>query len=132
MILLDTHVLVWLSLGQPGLGRRARGAIDRAWTRGEAAVSAITFWEAGLLQQKGRLTDLSDIDGWRADLLRDGLVALPVDDVIATRAGLLTDLHGDPADRLILATALEGHQLVTADVRLLDWPGAVGRLDARE
>ena len=59
-------------------------------------------------------------------------MALPVDDVIATRAGLLTDLHGDPADRLILATALEGHQLVTADVRLLDWPGAVGRLDARE
>ena len=132
MILLDTHVLVWLSLGRPGLGRRARGAIDRAWTRGEAAVSAITFWEAGLLKQKGRLTDLSDIDAWRADLLRDGLVALPVDDVIATRAGLLPDLHGDPADRLILATALEGHQLVTADVRLLDWPGAVGRLDARE
>ena len=49
-----------------------------------------------------------------------------------TRGGLLPDLHGDPADRLILATALEGHQLVTADVRLLDWPGAVRRLDARE
>ena len=75
---------------------------------------------------------LSDIDAWRADLLRDGLVEIPVDGAIATRAGLLRDLHGDPADRLILATALEGHQLVTADVRLLDWPGAVARLDARE
>ncbi len=132
MILLDTHVLVWLSLGRPGLGRRARGAIDRAWTRGEAAVSAITFWEAGLLQQKGRLTDLSDIGAWRADLLRDGLVEIPVDGAIAARAGLLPDLHGHPADRVILATALQGHLLITANAHLLNWPGTVARLDARE
>ncbi|MCY3920111.1 MAG: type II toxin-antitoxin system VapC family toxin [Chloroflexi bacterium] len=132
MILLDTQVLLWHRFGYGKLGRRTRGAIDRAWARGNAAVSAITFWEVGMLHDRGKLKLMSDIDAWRADLLRDGLVALPVDDVIATRAGLLTDLHGDPADRLILATALEGHQLVTADVRLLDWPGAVGRIDARE
>ena len=85
-----------------------------------------------MLHARGKLALLSDIGAWRADLLRDGLVEIPVDGAIATRAGLLRDLHGDPADRLILATALEGHQLVTADVRLLDWPGAVARLDARE
>jgi len=36
----------------------------------------------------------------------------------------------DPADRLIVATALGGHRLVTADRHLLDWPGALRRLDA--
>ena len=41
-------------------------------------------------------------------------------------------MHGDPADRLIVATALEGHRLVTGDQRLLDWPGRLERIDARE
>ena len=69
---------------------------------------------------------------WRASLLREGLVEVPVDGAIAVRAGSLRDIHGDPADRVILATALEGHQLITADDRLLDWPGDIARLDARE
>ena len=75
---------------------------------------------------------MNDIAVWRASLLRDGLVEIPVDGAIAARAGVLRDLHGDHADRLILATALKGHQLITADTRLLDWPGDVARLDARE
>ena len=132
MILLDTHVLLWTRFGYGDLGRRARAVIDRHQRNGNVAVSAITFWEVGLLKQKDKLAMLSEVDAWRADLLRDGLVEIPVGGAIACRAGLLPDLHGDPADRLILATALEGHQLVTADVRLLDWPGAVARLDARE
>ncbi len=41
-------------------------------------------------------------------------------------------MHGDPADRLIVATALGGHQLLTADQRILNWPGPLSRLDARE
>ena len=132
MILLDTHVLVWLSTEELRIGRRTRGAIDRGWARGNAAVSSITFWEAAMQQQKSRLTVLGDIAAWRDELLRDGLVEIPVDGAIAARAGLLPNLHGDPADRLILATALGGHQLITADARLLEWPGAVARLDARE
>ena len=85
-----------------------------------------------MLRRKGRLDLPDDITAWRVSLLRDGLVEIPVDGAIAVRAGLLHDLHGDPADRFILATALEGHQLITADARLLDWPGDVARLDARE
>ena len=45
---------------------------------------------------------------------------------------LLWQEHGDPADRLIVATALEGYQLVTADHRLLQWPGNLSRLRATE
>ena len=60
------------------------------------------------------------------------MIEIPVDGEIAIRAGLLPDVHGDPADRILIATALEGHQLATADQQVLDWPGPLSRLDARE
>ena len=131
MILLDTHVLVWLRFGDRMLGRRARGVIERAARDGTLAVSTITFWEAGMLQEKGRVELPAELSAWRASLLREGLVEIPVDGAIAVCAGSLRDIHGDPADRVILATALEGHRLITADARLLDWPGDIARLDAR-
>ncbi len=81
--------------------------------------------------QKGRLDLLIDLGVWRRDLLDRGLIEIPVDGDIATRAGLLPDMHGDPADRIIVATSLEGHRLVTADGKILRWPGPLGRLDAR-
>ena len=132
MILLDTHVLLWGRFGYGNLGRRARGVIERALRDGDVAVSAITFWEVAMLHDKRRLTLLRDVASWREGLLRDGLVEIPVDGEIATRAGFLPDLPGEPADRLIIATALAGHRLVTADRSILDWPGALTRLDATE
>lgn len=132
MILLDTHVLLWFWHGQSDLGRRARETVEREWQAGSAAVSTITFWEAGMLREKERIQLSADPSAWRGALLREGLVEIPVDGTIAARAGSLRDIHGDPADRVILATALEGHQLVTADDRLLAWPGDIARLDARE
>ena len=132
MILLDTHVLVWFWHGRPQLGQNALNLIEGEWQAGNAAVSAITFWEAGMLLEKGRVELSAETPAWRASLLRDGLIEIPVDGAIAVRAGRLRDIHGDPADRLILATALEGHRLITADARLLGWPGAIARLDARD
>ena len=132
MILLDTHVLLWEEHGDPRLGPKTRRMLERTLHEGAAAVSAISFWEAGMQSQKGRLNLTPSPDAWRRDLLKQGLVEIPVDGAIAVRAGLLTDIHGDPADRIIVATALEGHRLVTADQRMLDWPGNLNRLDARE
>ena len=71
------------------------------------------------------------MDSWREELLQSGIVEIPVNGVIAARAALLTGMHGDPADRIIVATALEGHRLLTADTRILNWPGQLNRLDAR-
>ena len=65
-------------------------------------------------------------------MLDKGVIEIMVDGGIAARAGLLPDVHGDPADRIIIATALEGHRLMTADQRILDWSGSMSRLDARE
>jgi len=132
LILLDTHVLIWQEQGDLRLGAQTRRVIARALQEDRAAVSAISFWEVGMRVQKGRLDLLFDLGVWRRDLLERGLIEIPVDGGIASRAGLLPNIHGDPADRIIVATALEGHQLVTADGKILRWPGPLGRLDARD
>ena len=132
MIVLDTHVLIWLRFGNRTIGKRSRRLIDKASREGNVAVSAISFWEVAMLHEKRRFTLLRDVSSWRRNLLDEGLVELPVDGDIAVRAGLLSNMRGDPADRIIVATALEGHQLVTGDRRILDWPGHLSRLDATE
>ena len=132
MILLDTHALIWLLLDDPRLGRQTRQIIASAWADNQAAVSAISFWEIAMLCAKGRLELLVNAETWRAGLLREGLIEITVDGGTALRAGSLHDLHGDPADRIIVATALTGHQLVTADRRILDWPGRLRRVNATE
>jgi PIN domain nuclease of toxin-antitoxin system len=132
VILLDTQVLVWTRFGDRRLGRRTRREIDNAVRDANVAVSAISFWELTMLHEKRRLTLLHDVAAWRDTLLRDGLVEIPVDGAIGIRSNELADFHADPADRLIVATALSGHRLVTADRRILDWPGNLDRLDAAE
>ncbi len=131
MILLDTHVVIWLRTGDRRLGHNALGEMETALRDGNAGISAISFWEAGMRAQKGRLDLGQHLDTWREDIIRNGIIEIPVNGVIASRAALLTGLHGDPADRIIVATALEGHQLVTADDCILSWSGQLSRLDAR-
>ena len=131
MMLLDTQVILWLRLGSPRLGARARLEIEQAWQSDEVGVSAITFWEVAILKDKGRIRFPEDVGSWRREQLEQGLIEIPVNGEIAVRSVLLPNLHGDPADRLIVATALEGHRLVTSDDKILDWSGDLSRLDAR-
>jgi PIN domain nuclease of toxin-antitoxin system len=130
LILLDTQVMLWLRSGDPKLGTHARIEIDRAWQAGQVGVSAISFWEVAMLKDKGRIRFPEDVALWRREQLEQGMVEIAVDGEIGIRAVGLADFHADPADRLIVATALQGHRLVTADQRILDWLGEVGRLDA--
>ena len=131
LLLLDTQVLLWLRSGDRRLGSRSRQTIDRELRAGQIAVSAISFWEVAMLKQKGRIQFTEDVASWRSSQLEQGLVELPLAGLISIRAAELVDLHADPADRIIVATALEGHQLLTADTRILNWPGQLNRLDAR-
>lgn len=130
MILLDTHVLIWLRNGDSRLGPGARETLEGAWRDGQAAVSAISFWEAAMLKARRRIELAADLGQWRREQLRQGLAELPLDGEVGIRAAGLVDFHRDPADRLIVATALEGHLLLTADRRILDWRGEVDRMDA--
>ncbi len=132
MILLDTQVMLWLRLGDSRLGRHARIEIDQAWQSDDVGVSAISFWEVAFLKEKGRIVFPEDVRLWRKEQLRQGVVEIPVDGEIGIRASSLAEFHPDPTDRVIVATALDGHQLVTADRRILDWPGPLSRLDARQ
>ena len=119
MLLLDTHVLLWLESGVARLGPRAQQALDdSSWRDGEVGVSAISFWELAMLVRKGRLDPSLDPAGLREGFLDDGLVEVPLDGAIGIRAQFLDWAHLDPADRIIVATALEGHQLLTSDEQI--------------
>jgi PIN domain nuclease of toxin-antitoxin system len=132
VIVLDTHVLAWADNDERKLGRKARALIDRLWLSGRVAVCAMTFWEIALLQSRGRLRLPVGVSEWRERLLAAGLLELPVDGAIAARSVELGGLPDDPADRLIIATALaQGATLLTADDRLLRWGHALERHDAR-
>ena len=132
MILLDTHVLVWLIEGQSDLGRSARTVVASALSGNELAVSAITFWEIAMLEIKYRLRLSKYISAWRADVLDLGILELPVTGEIGIKAVLLDLPHRDPADRIIAATAsFECATLVTSDEKILEWNSTLNRIDAR-
>ena len=84
------------------------------------------------MHHKGRINLLRDVRAWRIRLLNDGLIEIPVDGDVGIRADSFRDFHADPADRIIVATALGGHTLLTADERILAWNGNLRRVDARE
>lgn len=130
MILLDTNALLWFRLGDPKLGPNARREIENALQAGQLAVSVVSFWEVGWLLARRRLDLDLDIERWRAELLAEGLVELPLTGEMAVRAAKLPNLHSDPIDRFIVAAALDGHRLLTADGPILDWPGDLERIRA--
>jgi len=123
-VLLDTHALHWW-LNEPGrLSGPAAAAIDDART---ALVSPISMWEMGMLTKKGRLV-VSDapLPAWLRALRDHPKVAItPLAAEIALDAGLIDGLDGDPADRLLVATARAYRvPLVTKDSRLHDFAKA--------
>lgn len=133
-VLLDTHVLVWLLSGHERLGPRARQRIeDAAASEAGVWIAAITPWEVAMLVAKGRLSLAQDVGEWiDAALALPGLYLAPLEPAIAVAATRLPgEMHGDPADRLIAATARHrGALLVTADTALLDYAEA-GHLNAQ-
>ncbi len=124
MLLLDTHVAVWLVDGLPRLRPAARRAIDHAAARGQLVISAISFWEVALLARRDRLALTMPAFEWRrAVLALPGLSEAPVSSEIAIEAASLPEpFHADPADRFIVATArLQDARIVTYDQRILDY-----------
>jgi PIN domain nuclease of toxin-antitoxin system len=132
MILLDTHVLLWLDADAPTLGNHSRELIETAWSSDAVAVSAISFWECALLSAQGRIILSKPVQHWREDLLMSGLMEHPLDGGTGILATELDGLHRDPADHFIAATAIRRDAtLVTADERLLAWRHPLKRQDAR-
>jgi len=130
-VLLDTHVLVWLCEGSDRLGKKALNLINQALASEQLAVATISFWEIAMLVEKGRLEMSTDLADFRHKLLADGLNEVTLSGSTAIKAAALAGFHGDPADRIITATALdEGAKLVTADKNILSWPGLKEKINA--
>lgn len=121
MILLDTHALVWWVADTARLSARARRAIRAALREGQVAASAISLFEIATAIRRRRLVLGVPPEQWLGDIRRlPELRFEPVSAEITEIAGSFEEsVPGDPADRIIAATAITvGLKLVTADERL--------------
>jgi len=116
MILLDTHIVVWLAFEPDKLSRRAREAIRAARRQGGLAIAGITLLELAWLAENGRVETVLSTESFVC-LCASKMTVLPITPEIAARAVAFPDSYPkDPQDRLIGATALaEGVELVTHD-----------------
>jgi PIN domain nuclease of toxin-antitoxin system len=132
VILLDTHAAIWFTTDS-GLGKRSQAIADHALADDRLAISAVSFWEVAMLVAKRRLRSLDSAADLRERVLNSGITEVPLTGDIAILAGNLDGLHGDPADRFIVATAIaHDATLMTADTILLKWRNKLGRQDAEK
>lgn len=120
-VLLDTHVWVWWLTPDSPLKRGERSALDAAAERQALCLSAISLWEAQMLHAKRRLQLPLSFGEWLERAAEPRMVAvLPLDVAVVTALNALpATFHGDPADRLIVATArAHAAALATHDVRI--------------
>lgn len=123
MILLDTHVWVWLTHGDTRLPSYMSAMIEISRLEG-LAVSAISCWEVAKLVEKGRLKlPRPTLEWMEAALDGSGIAVVPLSkEVAVASASLPGDFHGDPADQIIVATArLHDLRLATCDEKILNY-----------
>ncbi|MDJ0762097.1 MAG: type II toxin-antitoxin system VapC family toxin [Myxococcota bacterium] len=119
MLLLDTCVLIYDALTPDRLSHRALDAVEEGERSGSLFISDISLWETAMLIEKKRLDPGTDaLEFINLIIAARSISVLPITPEIAVRSASLT-LHGDPADRLIAATAIEHvATLVTPDKAL--------------
>lgn len=106
-VVLDTHVWLWWLLGQPDLPATQRRSLDELAADDPPLLPAVCLWEAQMLHAKGRLVLDLPFHRWLPEAAQPSVVRvapLTVDVVLALDS-LPASFHGDPADRLIVATA---------------------------
>jgi PIN domain nuclease of toxin-antitoxin system len=126
-LLLDTHVWLWLMSGEGGMKPSAVRAMEEGAFRGRLRVSAISVWEVAMLEVKGRIRLSKDCLAWVNEALgAPGIALAPLTPEIAVESSRLPGtFHGDPADRILIATARrEGATLLTRDERILAYARA--------
>jgi len=124
-ILMDTHIWIWLMEGNPILAdSKVLSMIEQAAESGILSVSAISVWEIGMLEAKIRISFTVPCMEWIHKALSiPGLQLAPLTPEIAIESTRLPgNFHGDPADRIITATArLNNTILITKDKKILEY-----------
>jgi PIN domain nuclease of toxin-antitoxin system len=119
VILLDTHVLIWMSSEPKRLSKKAKGAISKARQNTGIAVASITLWELAWLAQNGRIQVSGTVESFVRETVARVIVKPMTPEIVAIAVRLPADYPRDPADRLIASTAMvQGMTLVTADERI--------------
>jgi PIN domain nuclease of toxin-antitoxin system len=123
LLLLDTHCWLWAQLGLvQRLSRAALAAIRNAESEGSLRVSVISVWELAMLEKRGRVALPMNVRTWIEQALsKPGISVTPLTTEIAIESvHLPADLHGDPADRMLIATArVLSATLLTKDAQLI-------------
>jgi len=125
MIVLDTHVWVLFVSNPELLSKRAKRSLDAAMEEKGILISSISAWEVALLVAKKRLRLTLGVIDWIAKSEALPFITfIPVDNSIAIKSvNLPQPLHSDPADRIIIATAISmGAPLLTKDEKILKYP----------
>lgn len=123
-LLLDTHVWIWVASGDPILAPVFRETVDRERTQERILISAISIWEIGMLVEKKRLElEMDCLDWVERFLSQPGVSLCALSPRIAIQSTRLPgEIHSDPADRILVASAHEeGAVLVTCDEKLLEY-----------
>lgn len=105
-ILLDTNALVWMEFDDPRLGNGAADRIDQERRAGQAFICPISDWEVHLAVNRNRMSLVVPLERWRNDHFAAGYIERAITGIDTMLMGQLPDLHGDPADRLIMAVAI--------------------------
>jgi PIN domain nuclease of toxin-antitoxin system len=122
-IVLDTHIWVWLS-EQVNLSGTTVATINQAAKDGQVLIPAMSMWEVSVLADKKRIAIQGDVLSWLNRALNyDGIELCPLTPTIAACSYSLPGIfHDDPADRIIVATAIvEDAVLLTRDDRILKY-----------
>ncbi|MGH7046345.1 MAG: type II toxin-antitoxin system VapC family toxin [Stellaceae bacterium] len=122
LLLLDTHIWIWLMAGAGELNAESRRIINSALEMGMLRIAAISLWETALLASRGRILLGKSTGSWVQEALAGpGPAIEPLTAAIAIESYALPDrFHQDPADRMIVATArVTGAVLMTRDQGIL-------------
>lgn len=126
MILFDTHVLIWFISNPEKLSSKAQRIIEKEIkAKRQFLVSSISIWEIYMLVKRDRLKLAIDTDSWVRKIEQTGSFHfISIDNQIAAKSVVLNNsFHDDPADRMIVATALHlGAILITSDQKILNYP----------
>ena len=123
-VIFDTHVFLWYMFANPRLSQKFQKSIQLIQQLHPIFVSPMSIWEIGLLAQRNRISLEMDCLEWIEQALTDpGFTLTPLSPQIAVLSSRLPgEVHGDPVDRILIATAFETHSvLVTCDEKILEY-----------